>query len=219
MIHLFCGADPREAIGLSVFCHSVWKLASEPVSITPLGELVKTDGTNAFTKSRFLVPQIMGYKGMAIFADGSDMLCRADVAELAALADKRFAVQVVKHDYKTKFPFKYLGQPNLDYPRKNWSSLMIINCDHWAWRKLNEASIPTMTGQYLHRFEFLRDDDIGALPPGWNHLVAEQEQNENAAIAHFSIGLPVWYPDHEFSVEWFQEAAAMSNYQPWVSER
>jgi hypothetical protein len=219
MIHLFCGADPREQIGLSVFCRSVWKLASEPVSITPLGELVKTDGTNAFTKSRFLVPQIMGYKGTAIFADGSDMLCRADISELAALADKRFAVQVVKHDYKTKFPVKYLGQPNIDYPRKNWSSLMIINCGHWAWKKIHEGTIQQMTGQYLHRFEFLRDDDIGALPPEWNHLVQEQEYDKNAKIAHFSIGLPVWYPDHNYSGEWWSCANEMSQFQPWVSEK
>lgn len=219
MIHLFCGADPRETIGLSVFCHSVWKHASEPVSITPLGELVKTDGTNAFTKSRFLVPQLMGYTGTAIFADGSDMLCRADIAELAALADKRFAVQVVKHDYRTKFPIKYLGQRNEDYPRKNWSSLMIINCGHWAWNKLNSSTIPNMTGQYLHRFEFLGDGHIGELPSEWNHLVQEQLYDQNAKIAHFTVGLPVWYPDHNHAGEWWSCAHALSQFQPWVSER
>jgi lipopolysaccharide biosynthesis glycosyltransferase len=219
MIHLFSGSDPREIIGLSVFCHSVWSKASKPVSITPIGAVTPSDGTNAFTKSRFLVPEIMGFEGMAIFADGSDMLCRADIAELAALFDKQYAVQVVKHDYKTKFPTKYLGQPNLDYPRKNWSSLMLINCGHWSWKKIHAGTIGQMTGQYLHRFEFLRDDDIGELPKEWNHLVEEQEYNKNAKIAHFSIGIPVWYPDHGYSAEWFSMAHQMSQFQPWVSER
>lgn len=219
MISLFCGADPREKIGLSVFCHSVWSRASEPVSITPLGELVKTDGTNAFTKSRFLVPMLCGYKGMAIFADGSDMLCRADIAELAALFDRRFAVQVVKHDYKTKFPVKYLGQKNEDYPRKNWSSLMLMNCSHWAWKKIHTGTINALSGQYLHRFEFLNDSEIGELPKEWNHLIAEEEHNQAAKIAHFTVGLPVWYPDHKFAHEWFQEANESANFQPWTSKR
>lgn len=219
MINLFCGSDPREKIGLSVFCHSVWSRASEPVSITPLGELVKTDGTNAFTKSRFLVPMLMGYRGMAIFADGSDMLCRADIAELAALFDRRFAVQVVKHDYRTKWPVKYLGQKNEDYPRKNWSSLMLMNCSHWAWKKIHTGTINALSGQYLHRFEFLSDDEIGVLPKEWNHLVAEEPYNKNAAIAHFSIGIPVWYPLHDYAAEWFHEGNQSASFQPWVSER
>lgn len=213
MIPLFVGIDSRESVGLSVFCHSVWSRASQPVSITPISGA--TDGTNAFTLARFLVPKMMHYKGFAIFADGSDMLCLADIAELWALCDPFKAVQVVKHDYQTNFPVKYLGQKNLDYPRKNWSSLMLINCNHFAWRRLDADMVKEMGGQVLHRFEFIRDEFIGELPPEWNYLVSEPNQKGPAKIAHHTVGLPVWYPDCEYAFEWRKEVDSMLYYQEW----
>ena len=45
------------------------------------------------------------------------MIVKEDLQNLFTLFDKNFAVQVVKHDYKTKFPIKYLGS-NEDYPKR-----------------------------------------------------------------------------------------------------
>src|SRR5690606_36000298 len=91
------------------------------------------DGTNAFIYSRFLIPYLQNYKGWALFVDGADMIVKGDLAELWALRDKAKAVQVVKHDYRTKHPRKYVGTQmeadNRDYPCKNWSSVMVINCE------------------------------------------------------------------------------------------
>jgi hypothetical protein len=42
--------------------------------------------------SRFLVPWLCNFKGHAIFADGSDMICLADIAELDSLFDPSKAV-------------------------------------------------------------------------------------------------------------------------------
>jgi hypothetical protein len=88
MINLYAGFDPREEVGFHCFTSSVIERTSIPVSITPLhapmlGALLPA-GSNAFTLTRFLVPWLQGYKGYAIFADGSDMLCQADLAELWA---------------------------------------------------------------------------------------------------------------------------------------
>jgi len=209
------GTDEREQVGLHVFCSSVWRHASVPVAITPISHKGLSDGTNAFTLSRFLVPFMRGYKGVAIWADGSDMLCRADIAELAALFDPFKAVQVVKHDYQTRHPVKYLGQKNYDYPRKNWSSLMIINCAHFGWRNIRPDSIADMPGTELHRFNFLKDEQIGELPKEWNYLVEEPNQATDAKIAHFTVGLPVWYPQHRYADEWFAEKDKMNYSQPW----
>jgi len=213
MIPLFIGQDAREQVGLSVFCHSVWSRTSQPVSITPISG--RTDGTNAFTLARFLVPHMMGYNGFAIFADGSDMLCLADIAELWELRDHFKAVQVVKHDYKTNYPVKYLGQKNLDYPKKNQSSLMLINCAHRAWQRMGVEMINTLGGQTLHRFDFIKDEFIGDLPPQWNFLVEEPNQIGPAKIAHFTIGLPTWYPEHKYAKEWFAERDKTLTYQEW----
>src|SRR5690349_12467361 len=161
MIRIFTGFDPRESIGHAVFCHSVWSRTQYPVSIARCPNTIGTDGTNAFTKSRFLVPYFCDYEGWALFMDGADMLCLADISKLWQMRDKSYAVQVVKHNYKTLHPIKYLGEKNLDYPRKNWSSVMLINCQHDSWKSINPVSIKNMTGAQLHRFTFLRDELVG----------------------------------------------------------
>lgn len=218
MIPLFVGQDAREAIGLSVFCHSVWSRTSQPVSITPIS--ATTDGTNAFTLARFLIPHYMGYQGFAIWADGSDMLCLADIAHLWDLRNPYYAVQVVKHDYETNWPVKYLGQKNLNYPRKNWSSLMLINCNHFHWRnKVTPENIHELSSSVLPRFEFIKDEFIGALPARWNYLCNEPNQQGPAKIAHYTVGLPVWYSNGEYADEWRMEQKRANYYQYWTPSR
>lgn len=216
MIRVFAGFDEREAAGYHVFCNSVFKHSSRPVSFTPLylpnlHEYAEThgDGTNAFVYSRFLVPFLSDYSGFAIFADGADMLCRADIAELWDMRDTSKAVQVVKHDYRSQYTRKYVGTSmeaaNADYPRKNWSSLMLINCAHHNWRKITPTTVQGLSGAFLHRFEFLDDAQIGELPPAWNHLVREQDHDPNAKLVHFTLGVPAFknYRHDPFAHEWF----------------
>jgi hypothetical protein len=185
VIRLLTGFDAREAAGWDAFVNSVHEYASEPVSIARLPEK-QGDGSNRFTYSRFLIPELCDFEGFAIYADGADMICRADIAELWAMRDERYAVQVVKHEYVTKFPRKYLGTTmesvNVAYPRKNWSSLIIWNCGAYINRD--------MKGN-LHRFEWLPDEDIGDLPAEWNWLADEYGYNEKAKILHYTAGMPV----------------------------
>lgn len=197
MIRMFCGYEQREALGFHVFAASVIAHASNLVSIVPLAEMGLPRGSNAFTRSRFLVPHLSDYVGRAIFADASDMLMAADVAELDALFDPRYAVQVVKHpNYQTRHPVKYRGTPletvNMNYPRKNWASLMLVNCEHQAWRRMSPAglaefsTIPTA----LLGFEWLPDGAIGELPNEWNRLVDEGQPVEGAKLLHWTAGIP-----------------------------
>jgi lipopolysaccharide biosynthesis glycosyltransferase len=160
VIPLFAGFDPREEIGYHTFTSSVIHRATEPVAIAPVDQKVlrkvwgagHRDGSNSFIYTRFLVPYLMGYQGFAIFADGADMICLGDIAELWALRDPYKAVQVVKHDYRTKHPRKYVGtrmeSDNPDYPRKNWSSLMLINCAHYNWRKITPEAMTGSSGSF-----------------------------------------------------------------------
>jgi lipopolysaccharide biosynthesis glycosyltransferase len=165
------------------------------MAITPLAfeNSNQGDGTNAFTYARFLVPELCDFSGFAIFADGADMMANADLAELWALRSPEYAVQVVKHDYKTKHPRKYCGtemeSANSDYPRKNWSSLIIWNCEHRAhWD--NRAKLRSRDGAFLHRFGWLKDQDIGELPIEWNWLADEYGANTKAKLLHRRIGYP-----------------------------
>lgn len=216
MIQVFAGFDSREAIGYHTFCQSVLENASAPVSIAPLHSPLlarvyqagQRDGSNAFTYSRFLIPYLMGYSGWAIFVDGSDMLCTGDIAELWAMRDALCAVQVVQHDYKTRHPVKYIGTPmeaaNEDYPRKNWSSVMLINCGHFNWRSLAPESIATSSGAHLHRFEFISPRFLGELPAEWNWLTDEYGPNEEAKLLHWTAGMPGFehYKNAMYANDW-----------------
>lgn len=103
---------------------------------------------------------------------------------------------VVKHAYETQHERKYLGTPmesdNLDYPRKNWSSLILWNCGHRANRILTRDFVAEAGGKFLHRFEWLKDDLIGELPLEWNWLVGEYEDNADVKIAHHTLGIPAF---------------------------
>ncbi len=214
MIPIYVGYDPREAVAYHTFCQSVIERASMPVAFHPLSlgmlrtyEETHGDGSNQFIYTRFLVPALQDFGGWAIFVDG-DMVCTRDIAELWALRDSRYAVQVVKHpDYKTAHPMKYVGTAletvNASYPRKQWSSVVMWNCSHPGNRVLTPTYVSKSGGDHLHRFAWLRDEDIGGLPPEWNHLVLEQDAKP-AAIAHFTIGIPEIpnYAACEYSDEW-----------------
>ncbi len=206
------GFDQREAIAYHVFCQSIIERTSIPIQFLPLATQslhgyreTHTDGSNAFIYSRFLTPYLMGYKGVALFADG-DMICRADIAELFELFDPNMAVQVVKHDYRTKKSQKYLGNKNEDYPRKNWSSVILWNCEHPDNRCLTPALIQSSSGSYLHRFSWLSDELIGALPMEWNWLATEYPDNPEAKLVHYTLGTPCFkdYQNSEMSSVWWE---------------
>lgn len=215
MIPLYVGFDPREAIAYHTFCQSVLNHSSRPLSFVPLAlpllkgyEETHTDGSNAFIYSRFLVPHLQNYKGWAIFCDG-DMLCRADINELWKLRDDSYAVMVSKHKYKTKHKTKYVGTSmetiNVDYDKKNWSSVILWNCDHPCNRILTPEYVMGSTGRKLHRFEHLTEDDIGEIPLEWNWLVGEYEKSD-AKLVHYTLGVPIIpaYEDSIYADEWFK---------------
>lgn len=209
MIPLFCGYDPRESVGYHKFTASVIRRTAATVSFTPLRSLQR-DGSNAFTYSRFLVPYFADYKGFAIFADACDMLCLGDIEDLWSLQDWRYPVQVVKHDYKTSHHRKYVGTEmecaNEDYPCKNWSSLMLINCGHPDWRDMEPRRVAQMKGGDLHRFAFL--GDVGELPKEWNVLVDEGQSAVEGKLLHWTAGIPHFphYRSAPYADVWRDEA-------------
>jgi lipopolysaccharide biosynthesis glycosyltransferase len=213
MIPVFIGYDPREAIAFHVCANSIIRHSSQPVQIIPVAlNLFKdytethTDGSNHFIYTRFLVPYMMKWQGHAIFIDG-DMILRDDIARLWELRDPSKDVQVVKHDYKTRMPVKYLGSKNEDYPRKNWSSVILWNCNSYPNRRLTPEYVMRATGAELHRFSWCTDDRIGELPPEWNWLPDEYGANPDAKLLHYTLGTPCF---HEFADtpqadEWHRE--------------
>jgi len=217
MIKVFIGYDSREAVVYHVCAQSIIRHTSQPVSLTPLalnmlrGYSEKhSDGSNQFIYSRFLTPFLCNYSGWALFIDG-DMLLRADLGELWALRDETKAVMCVHHDYKTKTQSKYLGSKNQDYPRKNWSSVVLWNCGHPANRDVTPSFIEHATGAQLHRFTWLSDELIGEIPKVWNWLPDEFGANPDAKLLHWTLGAPSFheYADVPMAEEWHRERLMM----------
>lgn len=219
MLQVFIGYDPKEAVAYHTFAHSILRRSSVPVSMAPLmqsqlkGVYTRERGpteSSEFSLTRFLVPHLSGYRGWSLFMD-CDMLCRADIAELAAQTGRQRdkAVLVCKHDYVPKTERKFLDQVQTKYPRKNWSSLMLLNGD--LCRALTPEYVNSASGLELHRFAWTRDELIGELPLEWNWLVGEYDYNPRAKIAHFTLGGPYFeaYRGCDYADEWFAECEAM----------
>jgi len=219
---VYIGWDPREDIAYQVCKHSIHRLSND-IEVLPLkldelkakGLVTRADDPKAstqFTFTRFLVPYLNGYEGWAVFID-CDFLARQDVNKLFDLADDRYAVQVVKHEYNVQDGItKMDGQIQHAYPRKNWSSCMLFNCNH---RKNKDFLYPEFMNKqemsYLHRFQWLDDEDIGNLPAEWNWLVGHynQETHGNPSFIHYTLGMPFMpgYEDCEYSKVWYDERA------------
>lgn len=221
---VFVGWDSREDIAYQVCKHSI--VSKQPAAeVIPLKqpELREKNlywrerdlmASTEFTFTRFLIPELTGFNGWALFMD-CDMILTTDIKELFDQADDRYAVMCVQHDYTPREGVKMDGQRQTVYPRKNWSSVMLINCSHPSNRALTKDLVndPSITGAYLHRFSWLKDEEIGALDHTWNYLVGVYNNIETPKLIHYTEGGP-WFENYrncEFHELWKQELQAMMN--------
>jgi hypothetical protein len=219
MLQVFIGYDPNETVAYHTLAHSILRRSSIPVSVAPLmqsqlkGIYTRPRGpteSTEFSLTRFLVPHLSGYRGWSLFMD-CDMLCRADIAELAAYSERSpdKAVLVCKHDYVPKTERKFLDQVQTKYPRKNWSSLMLFNNERCG--ALTADYVNSASGLDLHRFAWTEDARIGDLPLEWNWLVGEYPHDPAAKIVHYTLGGPYFddYRGCDYAEEWFAEFKAI----------
>ena len=208
---IFIGFDQREACAYHTFVQSLINHSSIPLDITPLClkslvgyKELHRDGGNDFVYSRFLSPFLNNFDGWAIYADG-DMVCQADILELLKLKDDSKEVMVAKHNYQTKQSKKYFNNKNENYPKKNWSSVILWNCSHPKHKILTPEFIQNQSGKFLHRFSWLDEDEIGEIPLEWNWLALEYPENKEAKIIHYTLGTPCLkeYKDTNMSDIWY----------------
>lgn len=220
---VYIGWDSREPIAADVCKYSILKHASVPVNVVYLKQdhlrsigvydrPVDNLGSTEFTFTRFLVPYLNNYDGWAVFVD-CDFVFVDDIAKLLELADRTKAVQVVQHDYTPPAGVKMDGQVQHPYPRKNWSSMIVWNCGHKDNKKVTLDFVNTATGQELHRFTWVRDKDIGSLPPEWNWLVGWYREIRDGypKAIHYTLGGP-WFDDYkncEYADVWNSYRAEM----------
>jgi lipopolysaccharide biosynthesis glycosyltransferase len=220
MIRIFIGYDDNETIAYHVLANSIMRHASQPVAITPI---VKRHMQSFYTRersiiestdfsfTRFLVPYLSEYQGWSVFMD-CDMLMTADIAELWAMRDDKFAVMCVKHDYVVRDDVKFLSAVQTKYEKKNWSSVMLFNNSQCT--TLTPEVVASETGLFLHQFRWLSGDDrIGNLPMTWNYLVGEMTMPGTPKLIHYTLGTPCFesYRECEHAELWFAELRLLSH--------
>lgn len=225
-LKIFVGWDSREDIAYKVCRESLLNHSKIPLDIVP----IKQDGmrkqnlywrgndplsSTEFTFTRFLVPHLSGYKGWSVFMD-CDFLWRGDISSVLEYCDESNAVLVVKHNYVPEETNKMDGAVQTQYPRKNWSSFMLINCGHdQVANNLTPDVVNSQTGMYLHRIQWASDDCIGELPVTYNYLEGWHNKNDcdNPLAVHFTRGGP-WFRDYmhvEYGDEWMAIARGMTH--------
>jgi len=221
---VFVGYDTREDIAYQVCKHSI-ETKSKLADVRPLKQQELRDAgwytrpidklaSTEFTFTRFLIPELTNFEGWALFMD-CDMILTTDIKELFDQADPKYAVMCVQHDYTPKEGTKMDGQKQTIYPRKNWSSVMLFNCAHPSNAALTMDLVndPEINGAYLHRFSWLKDEEIGELDHTWNYLVGVYDDVVKPKLIHYTEGGP-WFENYrycEFSDLWKQELADMMN--------
>lgn len=220
---VYIGYDSREADAYRACVNSMREHASVqplvmPVSAPLLGAAYRRpterrDGvlwdsisqqpmSTEFSIARFFVPA-MARGGWVLFCD-CDFLWRADVNDLFALVDSRYAVMVVKHRHESGVAVKMDGQQQTYYRRKNWSSLMLLNCDAPECLALTPDICNTATKHWLHGFRWVADDRIGELPLEWNWLADVSPEVREPKVVHYTLGIPSMklYEAAPYADEW-----------------
>jgi lipopolysaccharide biosynthesis glycosyltransferase len=215
VLPLFIGYDEREHDAYEVCRYSAERRSSIPLHVVRLDQsslrrngwynrewryegdkgqrvdlLDRRPFSTDFSFTRFLVPALALHQGWALYCD-CDFLFTADLAGLLALADPQFAVMCVKHRHVPRETSKMNGLRQTAYFRKNWSSLVLWNCEHPGNRVLNSQVVNHSTGQWLHAFQWLTDEQIGELPPKWNWLAGvDAPLSVEPCGIHFTLGIP-----------------------------
>ena len=204
---IFIGKDSRENDAYNACVNSILS-NSENVHISGLDqstlrntgdyyrEIDKLASTE-FSFTRFLIPHLTEYSGWSLFCD-CDFIFLDDIQKLFDLRNDKYAVMVCKHDYNPTNPIKMDGMVQHQYPRKNWSSLVLWNNSHPKNKSLTKELVNTETGKFLHRFSWLDDTDIGEIPVQWNWLVGwyKDPQDGSPKALHFTEGGP-WFKKYE----------------------
>jgi hypothetical protein len=83
---------------------------------------------------------------------------------------------------------------------------MLINCDHYAWRKLTPTYVETASRLELLTFSWLNEHLIGGLPAEWNWLADEYGANDEAKLVHWTAGVPAFehYQNAPHADEWME---------------
>jgi hypothetical protein len=223
-LKIYVGYDSREDIAWQVCRHSILRHASAPVEVYPLKQAAVRElglytrpyddtSSTEFSLTRFLTPHLAAHDGWTLFVD-CDVLFTKDITGLFASLDQDKAMYVVQHDYTPAVDVKMDGKKQTVYPRKNWTSFMMLNGRNPYVKALTPEIVNSRSPKFLHRLEWVPDELIGSLDLEWNFLEGEYPvPAETPAAIHFTNGGP-WFPEWQdvaYADLWQAERARLSS--------
>lgn len=207
---VYIGTENDQLIPQKVLEYSIHKNAKRPVRVCAVKqEMERVGGTN-FGFVRFLVPNLNGYQGKAVYLD-ADQLVFTDINELADTLDDNHSVALVNQP-KGNFGAKAVGQ-------HNQTSVMVLECSKlrdWNPDAMFERVVPNRAelgdGQ-IHYRDFMMltwfdQSQIQPVDPRWNHF---NIVDPDSKLTHFShVRSQPWknpsHPLTEFWGKWLREA-------------
>lgn len=217
MLKIWIGWDERDAAAYEVCKLSLLSEASVPVKIQSVKEWEcrqfrprlywredRRDGSGqrydsiddrpfstGFSFTRFCVPFMENWEADWVLFCDPDMVWRADVAELFALADPDKSLMCVQHRHEPDAHLKMGDLIQTRYRRKNWSSLMLMNVNRIQQvGSLTRHTLNNKPHDWLHGLHWLPDDEIGALPEEWNWLEGHSDPEIEPKVVHYTNGTP-----------------------------
>lgn len=190
-IRVFVGADESQLVAARVLEHSIRSNTDALVRVSPMLDLHppmprkrENRPRTAFSFSRFMIPQLAGYRGRAIYLD-ADMQVFGDIRELA----------------EAPFGGHHLlcttqGEPPERWKGSTWfhpgpqMSVMVLDCGALEW-DIEEIVDDLDAGRYsyadlLFRMCIVPPDRLDpTLPEVWNHL--ERYEPGATRLVHYTV--------------------------------
>ena len=180
-VRVYVAATEAEMLPVKVLEFSIRKHASMSVDVKPIyqtgiGIPLPKDPENLprtpFSFQRFLIPEVIGYKGRAIYLD-ADMQVFKDLRSLWVMPFKGAEILAVQEPVETG--------------RRPQFSVMVLNCDFLKWKVrdiVDDLDKGTLTyAQLMYEMTVAKTIDR-CIDPAWNSL--ERYDEDETALLHYT---------------------------------
>lgn len=215
-IRVFVGEDHSQQAAIKVWEYSIRRHNKARVEVVPMIDLPvpqpkdpRNGQRTGFSYSRFCIPKLARYTGIAIYKD-ADMLVFKDLLELwnlpfngarvlVQLEVKRLAVSLSKENAPSK-RIKQCAVMLLDCSRLDWNIESIVDdMDHERYNY----------EQLMYELCILKEEDVGyTIPFEWSSL---EYFGSNTLLIHYTdMGIQPWVSKKNSNAHfWFSEIRRM----------
>lgn len=211
-VRVFIGSGEASAVERRVLIHSLKKHSSRPLDLyvfngthnavehndeppfaAPMPLEIKYRNITEFSLYRFLIPEVCGFEGKAIFLD-SDIVALDDIAKLWDMDMGDAAILAVP-----------------EYAENNWAtSVMLLDCAR-ARFNLPEYFRNIDNGVYNYAemsrfdpaFREFHDIKLSPIDRSWNSF--DYHDKETHCIHYTNLSMQPWkFPNHPYGELWFE---------------